>query len=205
MKILLITGGSGVGKSSIAACLGQDERYNLIKSYTTRPKRAVESDHFFVSDDEMKDLLINHKCVAATCINGYYYCSFEHQFDPEKINVYVVDLHGIRDTIEAFPSAGFMTVLITRKNVDIDQTRKNRSVDVPSRNQVDFSIENDSDSIQSAVVTIKFLTLEFDGKFFKSNRKPTLSIQEEIQKHEEAIKEHQSEIVRLQELLDVYS
>lgn len=205
MKILLITGGSGVGKSSIAAAICQDQRYNLIKSYTNRPPRNVESDHFFVSDDEMKDLLIKHKCVASTCINGYYYCSFENQFDPQKINVYVVDLHGIKDTITAFPSAGFMTVLITRKNVNIDQTRKNRNINVPSRNQVDFCVENDSDSIHSSVGVLKFLTLKDDGVFFKNNKKAILSIQKEIQEHKDAIKKHQLKINKLQELLDVYS
>ena len=205
MKILLISGNSGVGKSSIASLLCNDKRYNLIKSYTTRPHRSFESDHFFVSNDEMKDLLIKHRCVASTCIDGYYYCSFEHQFDPEKINVYVVDLPGIKDTIAAFPSESFMTVLITRKNVDIDQTRKNRNIDVPSRNQVDFMIENDSDSIRSSVGVLQFLTLNNDGAYFKHARRTILSVQEEIEEHEDAIKRHQMEISKLQELLNVYS
>lgn len=204
MKILLITGGPGVGKSSIASLLCENQDFNLIRSYTNRPARAKEFDHMFVSDNQMKDLLIHYKCVASTCIDGYYYCAFEQQFDPEKINVYVVDVNGIRDTMASFSSELFMTVLITRKNIDIDQKRKNRHVNIPSRNQVDFVIENDADSLEGSVGVLKYLTLKDDGLFFKNYRRPIISIEEEIREHRRAIDRHMSEIRHLQGLLNVY-
>lgn len=47
MQILLICGASGTGKSTIAAELSKDSRYNLVKSYTDRPMRGQELDHIF--------------------------------------------------------------------------------------------------------------------------------------------------------------
>ena len=94
MKILLLTGMPGVGKSTISSALAEDERFNLIKSYTDRPQRDDDSDHVFLTEDEMTSLLLAKTCAVYTRIDGYRYCSLRNQFDNQKINVYTVDAHG---------------------------------------------------------------------------------------------------------------
>lgn len=205
MKILLLTGAPGVGKSTIAHLLSKDDRYNLIKSYTDRPQRENEYDHEFLSEDELTNLIISNTISAYTRIDGYRYCSLRKQFDPEKINIYVVDVHGINDTISAFPMADYMSILITRKNIDIDQIRKNRNVHMPSRNQVNFTIDNDDDSPNSAVNVIKFLTLYENGRFFDNYHDRVMTMSEEIELLEYRSQRAWDEAQKLRRELDVYT
>ncbi|MBR3208747.1 MAG: hypothetical protein IKF82_00605 [Bacilli bacterium] len=154
MKILLICGESGVGKSTIAHNLGQyATKYKLIKSYTDRPKRPKEYDHIFVDKDVM-DFLPIKDIAAFTKINGYRYCALYSQFDDDKINVYVVDAPGIADTFKAFPDAEIEIVLIKRTNVYIDEERKNRNIILPLEDKTIHIVDNNS-TIMDAVNDIR--------------------------------------------------
>lgn len=109
-KILAIIGGSGVGKTTVADILCKGEKFNLIKSYTTRPPRGVadddgnfvidddEVDHIFVDEEMDKESIYQHYAVVAhTLINGNHYWSDIRQFDADSINVYVIDYDGLMD------------------------------------------------------------------------------------------------------------
>lgn len=159
MKILLILGKSGSGKTTIAEGLCKDkDKYHFIDSYTDRPKRDVnETGHTFVDRGQMDVLLKGDDVVASTEINGKRYCTIKSQFDENRVNVYIVDLYGINDTIEAFPDADIMTLLVTRETNDInDEIRMGRDVALPVRDDVDFVLEN-SGSIESSVGTVNVL------------------------------------------------
>ena len=155
MKILLLSGSSGVGKTKIAWELCKDENFNLIQSFTDRPKRSAGkySDHQFVSKAIMK-FILSYDVVASTTIDGYHYCSTFRQFDDKKINVYVVDKQGIRDVKKSFKDAHFFSVLIIRDNINIDQSRKERNIVIPIIQDVDYVLKNNSD-IQSVVENFK--------------------------------------------------
>lgn len=153
MKILLICGESGVGKSTIAYELSKNDNYSLVRSITDRPKRAKEIDHIFVEKDMMDHAPVK-EIVAYTKIDGYRYCTLFRQFDAEKINIYVVDALGLKDVRTAFPKADIASVLIKRDNVYIDATRKNRSIQIPTERDVTFTIKNNT-TIKDAVDLIK--------------------------------------------------
>lgn len=188
MQILLICGASGTGKSTIAAELSKDSRYNLVKSYTDRPMRGQELDHIFLDKQHMQELL-NEDLVALTEIEGSTYCARFSQFIEDKINVYVVDVKGINDVIKSFPETDIMTVLITRKNIYIDENRKNRDIKIPSCDDVCVSVTNNED-IKKCVDTIKALVELNNGTFFKSNHKYVMSLEEKILYHSKVADYH---------------
>ena len=157
MKIILITGMSGSGKTTIAKELCKDDRYNFVASYTDRPMREKnEFGHTFVKTNYMDIILEDEDIVAQTKISEYRYCATKEQFDENKINVYIVDSFGINDTINSFPHSDMMTILIRRNDIEVDCIREARDVHVPIRDDVDFVIDNDG-KVDSAVTLIKIL------------------------------------------------
>ena len=164
MQIILITGQSGTGKTTICKELCNDDRYNFVNSYTDRELREKDEwGHTFVESSYMDLLLERSDVVAQTTIDEKRYCTIRSQFDDNKINVYVVDVYGINDVFDAFPFADIMTILIRRNDIEADCVRIGRNVCVPSREDVDFVINNDS-NVESVVGTIQVL-VGFD--FFK--------------------------------------
>lgn len=164
MQIILITGQSGTGKTTICKELCNDDRYNFVNSYTDRELREKDEwGHTFVESSYMDLLLERSDVVAQTTIDEKRYCTIRSQFDDNKINVYVVDVYGINDVFDAFPFADIMTILIRRNDIEADCVRIGRNVCVPSREDVDFVIDNDS-NVESVVGTIQVL-VGFD--FFK--------------------------------------
>ena len=178
MKILLITGMSGSGKSTIAKKLCENNRYNLICSYTDRPKRdKYDTDHIFVDSNYMDLLLERSDIVAQSTIEGYRYCTIRSQFlDNNIINIYIVDVNGMNDIFDSFPYADIMSILIRRNDIDVDCIRQGRDVIVPLRDDVDFLINNDT-KIESAVGTINAL-VGFD--FFNKPSHKIKGIEEKI-------------------------
>lgn len=177
MKIILITGMSGSGKTTIAKELCQDDRYHFIDSYTDRPTREEdEFGHTFVNSGLMDAILENENIVAQTKISEYRYCATESQFDKDKINVYIVDSFGVNDVINFFPTADIMTLLIRRKEIEVDCVREGRDVNVPIRDDVDFAIDNNT-TIKSAVDLIKTL-VNFD--LFSHPSHLTIQIQDRL-------------------------
>ena len=142
MDILLLCGDSGVGKSSIAYEICKDDKYHLVKSYTDRPKRKNDVDHICISSTDLGYFPIKD-VVAFTNIAGYTYCTLFSSFVGDKINVYVVDKPGMEQVIRAFPLANIVSVLIQRKNVYIDDKRKNRNIIIPNEDDVTFTIQNE--------------------------------------------------------------
>lgn len=165
MKIVLIAGASGSGKTTICQKLCQSDSYNYINSYTDRSMRNnAEWGHVFVKSLHMDNLLEENDIVAKTIIEDKRYCTLRRQFKEDKINIYVVDYYGINDTIKSFPDAEFITILIDREEVNIDCIREGRDVCLPRPFDVDFFITNNGD-IDTCVKTIdKVINLDLYHK-----------------------------------------
>ena len=147
--IVLFVGDSGVGKSTIVSKVSTTlENVNLVKSYTTRPKRdEYDNDHTFIdSVDEIDD-----NVVASTMINGYFYGASEKQFKKDMVNLYIVDDKGVVDVKKFFSDELIITVHINRDydNVMIPKVRKNRMIKKMGL-EYDEEIDNNS-SIDNAV------------------------------------------------------
>ena len=76
--------------------------YELIVSFTTRPKRESEIDgreHLFITEDDYYNFYSNKKILAYTEINGYRYFTLEEQIDhiskKGNIPVYIIDPKGL--------------------------------------------------------------------------------------------------------------
>lgn len=139
MKILLLSGVSGAGKTRIGIELSKDPRFHFIKSFTDRPRRpgAVNDDHEYISKTFM-NFMLSYNVVASTVIDGYHYCSTFRQFDSKKINIYVVDKKGIDDVSQSFKDAQIFSTLVVRDNINIDQSRKDRNIIIPNMKEVDL-------------------------------------------------------------------
>lgn len=147
MKVLLLNGLSGSGKSFIAKEMvnRNPDNYKLIKSFTTRPKRDYnDTDHIFVSKSDMLRGMVFKKYVARTTINDNFYCAFESQFDDEKINIYIVDDYGVLDLKNNMQDADILTIRIIRDNINVDDDRKRRFKYIlpNSCSSFDYIIEN---------------------------------------------------------------
>jgi guanylate kinase len=180
MKIVLISGVSGSGKTTICKDLIErySDKYNFINSYTDRERRtSKEWGHEFITSGTMDMLLADEEnVVASTKIDKYRYCSMRDQFDDNKINLYIVDIHGINDTIAAFPNAKIMSILVKRHDIEVECERKGRDIYVPMREDVDFVIDNNG-RIESSSNLLNAL-VNFD--FFKDPSKKLQTIQEKL-------------------------
>ena len=192
MKIVLITGQSGSGKTTIAKKLCEDNKYNYINSYTDRELRERnEWGHNFVDANYMDLILESADVIAQTTIDSNRYCTIRSQFDENKINVYIVDLYGINDVFTAFPQADIMTVLISRSETEVDCVRMNRDVCVPAREDVHFTINNNG-TVESTAGTLNTL-VNFDLFCKPSHTIQTINNKihylEEQERHMRTIKE----------------
>lgn len=130
MRVLLLLGDSGVGKSSVAKALQNNYNYfNIIKSYTTRFRRSIEDrDHIFLRKHGLLYKMFNEDFVASTIINGELYCAFPEQFVEDKINIYIVDDKGALDVINYFDKKDVLIIRLKRNNIDIDKERASRNL-----------------------------------------------------------------------------
>lgn len=130
MKILLLLGESGCGKTTIAKSLFTNyNNFHIIKSYTTRFRRHLrDNDHIFIRKSNLLYKMFNEKYVASTIINGEIYCSFPSQFVDDKICIYIVDDKGLLDVVNYFGIDSVCAVRLQRNNIDVDKERASRDL-----------------------------------------------------------------------------
>lgn len=130
MKILLLLGDSGTGKTSISKALFVNYNYfYLIKSYTTRFKRNLyDNDHIFIRKNNLLYKMFHDKVVASTIINNELYCSFEEQFKKDRICIYTVDDKGFLDVVNYFGIDNVCAIRLKRNNINVNKERGERNL-----------------------------------------------------------------------------
>lgn len=95
-RVLLVNGGSGVGKSTVVGELCENwEAFRQVMSITSRKRRGDSDDHVFMDRDVVEELIRGGDVVDWTEVGGELYCTTLDCFDEDKINVYIVDDEGV--------------------------------------------------------------------------------------------------------------
>ena len=127
MKLITITGPSGAGKDTVARMLSEMGGYQVLCSYTTRPKREGEIDgveHHFVEKCDVP----HDKMLAYTRYGGYEYWTTIDQVTDRTI--YVIDEDGLKSLCKKFPDIELFKICVSAR----ESTRLSRGV---SRDRID--------------------------------------------------------------------
>lgn len=130
--ILLITGEYGVGKDLAADTIAEyyGDGAQKIKSYTTRvPRYPDEDTHIFV--DRNSSEFPNEHVLAWVEINEDYYWTEWQQFNPNKLNIYVIDKEGARQVMEKVDKSQVILFEIIRPEWMRNVPRQRLTRDVP--------------------------------------------------------------------------
>lgn len=123
-KLILLTGPSGVGKTTIArALLKAMPNLQRLVTYTTREPRPNEQngvDYNFVSKDEFKEKLTNNEFFESAEVYGNFYGNsrkdLEKIWRAGKICLAVLDVQGVESVKKIFPEA--KTIFILPDNLE---------------------------------------------------------------------------------------
>ena len=121
MKLITITGPSGAGKDTVARILSEMGGYQVLCSYTTRPKREGEIDgveHHFVEKCDVP----HDKMLAYTQYGGYEYWTTIDQVTDRTI--YVIDEDGLKSLCKKFPDIELFKIFVSAR----ENTRLYRGV-----------------------------------------------------------------------------
>ena len=123
MKDILfcLVGASGSGKTSVAYALQEKYGYNVIESYTTRPKRHEgEKGHIFVDEFQeawnpfpwIEGKALPGDVIAYNEYNGYEYWATRGQYQGKGISLYVVDVPGVKMLRETVKDAEIVVIAL---------------------------------------------------------------------------------------------
>ena len=116
--VLVVSGPSGVGKSTALAELGKQERVEVVVSFTTRPRRrgeVHEVDYHFVTEQEFRKMVADDRLLEWVRYDGHYYgtprSAVKEIVERGKVAVLEIERRGALAIRESFAQ----TVLVLLK------------------------------------------------------------------------------------------
>lgn len=97
-NIICIVGKTGRGKDTLAKRIRKELGIPSVCSFTTRPIRDGETngvEHYFVSEDDMDNIVKSKEMIAFTEIAGYRYCAIVEDLLYDEI-IYIIDPKGLK-------------------------------------------------------------------------------------------------------------
>ncbi|PKL31912.1 hypothetical protein CVV43_00480 [Candidatus Saccharibacteria bacterium HGW-Saccharibacteria-1] len=115
-KTVFIVGITSAGKDTIVKRLLESPDYHLIVSHTTRQPRVNNGvmeqdgdDYHFVTQNQMKTLLTDHKMIEVNCFGGNYYGTSVGEFADanleNKIAISDIEVNGISSFYDIAPNS----------------------------------------------------------------------------------------------------
>jgi guanylate kinase len=118
--IIGLVGKSGSGKTAVAEYF-KNKGYNVIESYTDRPKRYEnEEGHIYIKTEEVE--LYKEEMIAYTFFDGHHYFATRSQYVNKGVTFYTIDPIGVVSLEENVKDANLTIIYI---NVD-DSIRRER-------------------------------------------------------------------------------
>ena len=152
--IVLIVGGFGVGKDTVADLLIEEslkhnefQKLKKILSYTTRlPRYEGEHTHVFCTKDAFEEI---DDFIATTVIDDQFYGARASQFDKSKVNLYCVDDKGVNDVLnhpDINDTVAVVEVIRPQWLINLPKKRMERIRQFSDFNyDIDYRIMNDGD------------------------------------------------------------
>lgn len=195
-KVFVISGPSGSGKTTLRDRLLEDRalRPDFVKSvsFTTRPKRSLESDkkdYLFISEREFKNRLKAKKILEWTKYLGYYYATSRDFLDKHlgrnKNIVLCLDLKGAlkikriypKDSVSIFILPPSIRELAKRIEGRCNRTRKEEirerlklaRRELSEAHKYDYRVVNKS--LRQAIRGLKEILLQETGARKKRGKK----------------------------------
>jgi guanylate kinase len=118
-KVVVVSGPSGVGKSTICKeIVGRLDNVYLSVSMTTRPKSATEvdgRDYWFVSEKQFQERIDKGMFLEHARVFGHFYGTPKDKvadaLDEGKIVILEIDVQGARQTKRVFPDTVMIFIL----------------------------------------------------------------------------------------------
>jgi len=138
--IIIIVGGSGVGKSTILQwILNSDTTYQKVVTNTTRKPRDGEKnalDYYFRSRNEFEQMVKNGQMVEYTKYAGNFYGTSTNVIDnilaSGKNAIAIMDVEGVKHFKEAYPGRTY-AILLSRKKEDLINSILERDVPIEEK------------------------------------------------------------------------
>ena len=180
-KLILITGPSGVGKTTIAYALLKDmPELKRLVTFTTREQRPNEKDgvdYHFISREDFEKRIENGQMFEYDEHYGYLYGNSKEDLEKiwknNKIAMMVLDLQGVKTVLEVFPEAtSIFLVPDTLDNLknrihqrpmsqeDFDKRWSKATSEMAESDTCTYQVENAEDELEKTIAQVREIILK---------------------------------------------